>query len=302
MRAPTKEDGMKPRQMMLLPLMVLLGLPAAAPAQQGTQGTVTPTEQQRTYPDPGSFEIDWERQVIVTNSLGAPATNLPRSAWRTSALRAARLAAYRDLLEAIKGVAVNSTTTVENAMVSSDVIKTRIEGIVRDFVVLDTKYYESMDVGVIVEMPLTGALTEAVVPLTGGPGTAGANPTPHPVKMTGGVVSGLVVDATGLDVTPAMAPKVLDEDGNEVYGSTKVDRQWAIKQGVAGYHRSVQGASTSDRMGQGGSPMVVKAMRTTGPNGCDLVISNADAARIRQAAGNQPFLTECRVMIVLGAQ
>ena len=257
--------------------------------------------QEENYPDPGAFIIDWERQVVITHSLGAPNTALPQPAWRSSALRAARQSAYRDLLEAVKGVTVSSTTTVENSMLTSDIIKSRVEGVVRDFVVLDTRYFESMDVGIIVEMPLTGALFDAVLPGDSGGRIGGAPPpapgTPPPARASG-AISGLVVDTSGLDVTPAMAPKILDEDGNEVYGTTKVLQQYAMTQGVVGYHNNVAGASEDERVA--GNPLVVRALRTTGPNGCDLIISNADAGTISEAAANLPFLDECRVMIVLG--
>ena len=257
-------------------------------------------EPQPQYPEPGAFHIDWERQVVIVSSLGAPNTNLPRPAWRATAVRAARQTAYRDLLEAVKGVRVSSTTTVENAMLTSDIIKSQVEGIVRDFTVLDIKYYETMDVAMIVEMPLTGAFYDALLPGGEGGRIAAATPSQPPPSRASGAISGLIVDATGLDVMPAMAPKILDEEGNEVYGTAKVLRQFAMTQGVVGYHNNVRGASQDERVA--GNPLVVRALRATGPNGCDLVISSADAAQIRQAAGNLPFLDECRVMIVIGAE
>lgn len=292
MQAATKEDGMKPLRPFISVLFTGLLLVPICGAQA----------QEENYPEPGAFIIDWERQVVITHSLGAPNTSFPQPAWRSSALRAARQAAYRDLLEAVKGVTISSTTTVENAMVTSDIIRSSVDGIVKDFRVLDTRYFESMDVGLIVEMPLTGALFDAVLPGEAGGriAEAPAPGTPPPPTRVTGAVSGLVVDATGLDVTPAMAPKILDEEGNEVYGTTKVLRQFAMQQGVVGYHNSVAGASGDERVV--GNPLVVRALRSTGPNGCDLIISTADAGRIRSAAENLAFLDECRVMIVLGAE
>ena len=76
-------------------------------------------------------------------------------------------------------------------------------------------------------------------------------------------------------------------------------RQYALQQGVVGYHNNVARASEDERVA--GNPLVVRALRTTGPNGCDLIILNQDARQIRQAAGNLTFLDECRVMIVLGS-
>jgi len=255
-------------------------------------------QDEENYPEPGAFTIDWERQVVIVHSLGAPNTDFPRPAWRTSAVRAARQAAYRDLLEAVKGVAVTSTTTVENAMLTSDIIRSQVEGTVHDFRVLDVRYFETMDVGIIVEMPLTGALFDALLPGEAG-GRIGDAPSATPAPRASGAVSGLIVDASGLDVTPAMAPKVFDEEGNEVYGTSEVMRQYALQQGVVGYHNNLAQARENERVA--GNPLVVRALRTTGANDCDLIISTADASRIRQAAGNVPFLDECRVMIVLGA-
>ncbi len=181
-------------------------------------------------------------------------------------------------------------------MVSSDQIRSAIEGEVHNFIILDTRYYDSMDVGVIVEMPLTGALTEAVL----GESVADrGRPEPGRAQtMTGSRVStGLIIDASGLDVTPAMAPKILDEEGNEVYGTANVDRQWAITQGVVGYHNDIDAAARDERVA--GNPLIVRAIGVTGPNRCDVVISTADAARVLELAADQPFLDECRVMFVL---
>ena len=279
---------MKPVRLVIAALMVACAGMSTARAQ----------EPEPAYPDPGTFAIDWQRQVIVTNSLGVPNTSAPQPTWRASALRAARLAAYRDLLEALKGVAVSSETTVENMMVSSDVIRSEVEGLLHDFVVLDTRYYESMDVSVIVEVPLTGAHTEALLgeELKARP----ASPEPGRARTVTGsrAVTGLVVDASGLDLTPAMAPKIVDEAGQEVYGTADVSRQFAITQGVVGYHNNVEAAAQNERVA--GNPLVVRGIRVSGPNNCDVVISTADANRIREMAGNQTFLAECRVMIVVG--
>jgi hypothetical protein len=82
-----------------------------------------------------------------------------------------------------------------------------------------------------------------------------------------------------------------------VYGTELVNREYAVQIGVAGYHNDLAAARQSERVA--GNPLVVKALRTAGPNRCDLVIATADADRIRQLAGNQPFLDQCKVMIIV---
>ena len=77
--------------------------------------------------------VDWSTQTVKASGIGGANPNLPPSAQRSSAIRAAKLDAWRNLLETVKGVYLSSETTVRNAMVESDFIKTRVEGIVRNF-------------------------------------------------------------------------------------------------------------------------------------------------------------------------
>ena len=72
--------------------------------------------------------------------------------------RAAQVVAYRNLLEAVKGVRVDSTTLVENFITTSDVIKTEVSGIIQGSMVMDKKYMSDGSVEITVGMKLTGAL------------------------------------------------------------------------------------------------------------------------------------------------
>jgi hypothetical protein len=132
----------------------------------------------------------------------------------------------------------------------------------------------------IIERPLANATEAEAAPVTARPD-----------------YTGLVLDATGLQARPAMTPQIFDEEGNEVYGTAVVSREYAIQQGMAGYARDVQKASASERVG--GQPLVVKAMEVRGQARTDFVVSNEAAENLRQVAADQGFLRQCRVMIVL---
>jgi hypothetical protein len=106
-----------------------------------------------------------------------------------------------------------------------------------------------------------------------------------------------VLDARGIQARPAMSPKILDEGGKEVYGTTNVDREYAIQQGMSGYARDLTAAQSNARVTN--NPVSVKGMKTEGAGRSDIVISNADAQIIRANAENLSFLKKCRVMIVL---
>lgn len=281
------------------------------------QGYVQQTDQ--------SGAVDWTNQLIRATGIGAPNPNLPMAAQRAGALRAAKLEALRNLLEMVKGLALTSETTVEDAMISSDVINTRVEGAVRGFRVVDTRYMSTGDVEVDVEVPMTGIVLDAVLgesfgggallsgaqlvcPTCGQPWPAG-KPVPPGVNLVSigdaagstsspnAVYSGLIIDARGLGLRPAMAPKVLDEGSQEIYGTKFVNRDYAVDIGMVGYEKDMGRARSNERVAS--NALIVKAIRAAGPNKTDVVVATADAAKIHNAAANMNFLQQCKVMFIL---
>lgn len=269
-------------------------------------------------------QINWTTQTIRARGYGAANPNLPVSAARANAIRAAKLDALRNILEVVKGVTINSETTVENFMTQSDVIRSRVEGVAKGFTVVDgPRYMSDGSVEIVVEMPLTGQFADAVLPSNFGGGqlmtggqllcpTCGqpwpqGKPVPPGVQLqrVGGATpgaanaayTGLIIDCRGLGVRPAMAPKVVDEAGNEVYGSKFVSREWAVQYGMVGYDKDLNRARQNDRVAN--NPLVIKGLRASGQNKTDVVISSSDAALIHQAAANQNFLDKCKVMFIV---
>jgi hypothetical protein len=242
-----------------------------------------------------SGKIDWTTQVITSVGIGAPPAQPANAAQaRAMAERAAQVVAYRNLLEAVKGVRIDSTTTVENFMVTSDVIRTQVSGFVQGAMVMDKKYMSDGSVEVTVGMKLTGALADSLLPKTPAAPPTGIVATPG---VAGQAFTGLIVDARGLGVKPAMAPKVLNEDGKEVYGSAWINRDWAVREGMAGYLKDPLQAQQNPRVTD--KPLLVKAIKASGDARVDLVISNADAAMLQGAAQNLSFLEKCKVIILV---
>ncbi len=255
-------------------------------------GTITDV----VNPAGSTGKVDWTTGVITAVGIGAPPANPVNAAQaRAMAERAAQVVAYRNLLEAVKGVQVDSNTTVENFVVTSDVVKTQVSGIIQGATVMDKKYMSDGSVEVTVGMKLTGALADALLPK--GAGTpqmpAGAAPAANP----GQIYTGLIVDARGLGVRPAMSPKILSEDGREVYGSARVNRDWAVREGMVGYLKDPSSAQTNPRVTD--KPLLVKAIKVSGDGRVDMVISNADAAALQNVTQNLSMLEKCRVIVLV---
>jgi hypothetical protein len=244
--------------------------------------------------------INWQDQIIRSTGIGAPNPKMPLAAQRAGALEAAKRIALRNILETVKGMAINSETTVENAMMSSDVINTQVSGIVRNFRVAATRYMSTGDVEVDVEIPMSGILTDALLPgQQGGVMMPGQNFPIDPsfLPQQSGVFTGLIIDARGTGLRPAIAPRVLDEQGNEVYGSGYVSRDYAVQIGVIGYEKDVNRARLNERVAD--SPLIITGIKAAGTNRTDVVITNPDAQMVIAAAKNLNFMEQCKVMIIL---
>jgi hypothetical protein len=149
---------------------------------------------------------------------------------------------------------------------------------VRGFRTVATRYFSDGGVEIDVEVPMD-AVGDAVLPRAASPAAA-TGPT------------SLVVDATGLKVAPALAPRLLDEAGREIYGPSALGDSARRAGGVAAYAHSLEAARRDLALRLGDRPLVVKALRA---QGTDLVLAAAAAAAF---AARPPFLAEGRVVII----
>lgn len=240
--------------------------------------------------------INWSAGKVVAVGIGAPPAKPANMAQaRAMARRAAITVARRNLLEISQGVQVDSMTLVKDFTVRSDIIRTSVQGVVRNAQVIDTAYMSDGSVEVTMVMSLGGEFANVILP----PTPVGTFPMPPAgTEMpTSQVYTGLVIDARGLGARPAMAPKIVDESGKEIYGSAMVDREFAVRQGMVGYAKDLSAAQGNSRVTD--RPVIIKAVRTSGAAKCDVVISDVDAAKLTSAAENLSFLQKCRVMVVL---
>ncbi len=273
-------------------VIVLLALTTGSASAQ-LMGTIKDVIE----PAGSTGKVDWTTGVITAVGIGAPPAQPANAAQaRAMAERAAQVVAYRNLLESVKGVRVDSTTTVENFMVTSDVIKTEVSGIIQGAMVMDKKYMSDGSVEVTVGMKLSGALADTLLPKGSATPPAITAP-PAGSQASGQLYTGLIVDARGLGARPAMAPKILNEEGKEVYGSAWINREYAVREGMVGYLKDPAAAQTNPRVTD--KPLMVKAIKVSGDARVDTVISNADAAMLQSASQNLSMLEKCRVIILV---
>ena len=279
---------MKKTRMLIMVVMVSLWVLPLCGNSAGANDLVEPV---------GNGNINWSQGVIQSKGIGAPPEKYyGKPAARPLALRAAKLDALRNILEVINGVRIDSTTTVKDFAVEKDIIRTKVHGMVRGAEEIKTEYMSDGTVEVILQIKMGGGFSQLVLPeeVKQVEPIKTISPSQAP---SSGLLTGMVVDARTLGVRPAMAPKILDEDGKEVYGSAFVSREYAVQQGMSGYSKNLDTARKNQRVAD--NSLTVKGLRTEGPGRCDIVISNADASRLRNASEHLAFLKKCRVIIVV---
>ncbi len=260
---------------MRTPLAIALALSlAGAPAARAEDG-----------------KVDWERKVVKCSGSGAAnlkdADGNPAVA-RIGAEKAAKLDALRNCLATLRGVQLESGKTVGGALESDAALSGKVQGLVRGFrQVGKPRYFSDGGVEIDVEVPLDGALSEALLPKE--PGKA---PAQEEAPQVVGGPTALVLDARGFKLVPALAPRVTDEKGTELYGPGTLDGAARKLGGAAAYAPDLDAAKAAfgDRVGK--RPLVVKAVQV---EGSDVVVSAADAAQLQ---GSPPFLRQGKVVIL----
>ena len=120
--------------------------------------------------------IDWAGQKIRAVGIGVPSaeTGLNSAQARVMARRAAEVVARRNLLEVLKGVRIDSRTSVVDYAVKDDTIVSRVQGLLENSVVEGYRYLSDGSVEATVSMPLSGQLGGILSQLPGRPDTAPA--------------------------------------------------------------------------------------------------------------------------------
>ncbi|MBI5067461.1 MAG: hypothetical protein HZB56_04420 [Deltaproteobacteria bacterium] len=234
--------------------------------------------------------VDWQKRVVRCTGTGAPnlrdAQNNVAVA-RIGAERAARLDALRNCLEAVRGVRVSGEQTVGGALSADPGLRAQVEGVVKGFqLVGKPRYFSDGGVEMDVEVPLDG-VAAAVVPQPAAPAAAPAGGA----GGTGGP-TGLLVDARGTGLQPALSPRLVDEKGLELYSAGSVSPELRKKTGAAAWSRDPSSARKDQGERLGEKPLEVKAVKA---QGSDAVLDEQAAAAVKAAPG---MLAEGRVVFV----
>ena len=247
--------------------------------------------------------VNYADRTITAIGIGfIPENAINAGQARRAALRISKQDALRNLIEIVNGVVVTSETTVSGAMFD-DEIKTKVKGVIRGAEqVGDPKYLSDTSVEVTYQVKMSG-ISEVLIPpviisaVLENTGTEKKSVINKTIDPSSGDITGIIIDAKGLKVRPALAPKVIDKDGGIIYGPGDYSREYAVTQGVVGYSKTIESAKKDSRVK--GNPLVIKATGVSGQNSTDVIIGNDDIKRVGSANTSYDVLNDCRVIILL---
>ncbi len=253
--------------------------------------------------------IDWTAGVVEAKGIGIPATYTYYSkpqANREDILSEAINKAGHNLLETIISLRINSQNRVIDIVENFPSIMIQLKDMTHKAPEVETMRKLQYDgtVEVWLQMSLGGGFSQLILP----PEIRQIEPIKQVLKpnrptqlrirsRSSEIFSGMVVDARGLEAVPVLAPIILDENLDEVFGPAYVSREYAVQHGVIRYTTDLWQAKFHPRVSD--NPLIVKALKVLSPGRCDFMISNADAAKLRSASEHLLFMRECRVVIVL---
>lgn len=256
---------------------------------------------------------DWNNLTITTTAIGFAPEEFHGLKAKVIAKRTALTVAYRQLAEIINGVRVNAETTVENMTMSSDIVRTKVEMVIKGAKIISERELGDNSWEVTLQLPMfsaSGGLAEAVIEKP-----AEIIPFPEPVisveSKPGGASSytvieggenspmaaignytGLIVDCRGMDLNPVMSPVIKNVKGTKLYGHENLNYDLVVSEGMVNYADDISQAARA-----GKNPLIIKA-KTLADNNANPVVEIDDGNRILIENGKTGFLNETAVVFL----
>ena len=257
--------------------------------------------------------VNWDKGAesdVTAIGIGLPPDNAGARG-NILARRAAVVDAQRNLAEIIKGVQIDSETILENLSVSSDIVRSKVSGLIQGARIIDEGLNPDGSYFVKMRVPMYGAqgsIASVALP------EIRDNLLPEPPlqvedtalskqevsELQNAAFTGIVVNAAAMGLQPTFSPVIYDVNGRVVYGVRNLDYDYAISKGMVAYANTLENAIHGNRAGN--NPLVVNAVNIRGGqnsvNKVNVVVSVEDGDRILLACEKSNILQQAAVVFV----
>ena len=257
--------------------------------------------------------VNWDKGAeadVEAIGIGLPPENMGARG-NILARRAAIVDAQRNLAEMIQGVQIDSDTVMENLVISSDVVRSKVSAMVKGARIIDEGVNADGSYFVKMRVPMYGVTNSiASVALPELRENMEAEPLLEVTDSTlsesdvrdvqSAAYTGVVINAAGMGLEPTFSPVIYDVNGRVVYGIRNLDYDKAISRGMVEYSASLEKATQGSRAGN--NPLVINAVGVRGGknsvNKVNVVVSVEDGDRILLASEKSGILQNCAVVFV----
>ena len=241
--------------------------------------------------------INWSTGTVT--SVGTAPPRVTRDSIHEPDPGSARTDANRRLIEMLKQIRIHNDLKVEMYAAQNDAIMAGIEKTARDAAIIRQYYTSALDVELAIQTRIFGGFLQLVLP-----DEIRQIPKINPEIRSSDQIepgkipyTGLILDIRELAFEPVLYPVIVSEQGDFIYSSLFISREFAVQHGVCKYLCSMENALEDLRVGS--HPLVLKGLRTAGKDNTAIVISAADAKQVEKATERHLFLKQCRVIFVI---
>ncbi len=232
----------------------------------------------------GGTKVDWSGERLVSTASSARGTG-HQEPFEVLEGRA-RETLGPMVLQRARKVRLTSTRTAGDYLEEGDLVADRLDDNLSSWDASEVRYRTSGTVEVDAVLGLHDWTRSALTLLATGRERA------SPVT---GETTGIVLDARAHEVRPCIAPRVLDPSGGVIYGLEVVAPATMALRSPVQWVSDAADVRAAQRGGE--RPLFVRVASVS--DGCDMVVSAADAESIRTAAEATAILVQAHVVAVV---
>lgn len=295
--------------------LFVLGLLACLAASASVQITVHDTR----YAIVASSEavepvLDWTQGVIFVTGQGRARSTVVGARVRPAAREAATADARLRLAKVFGGIKLTSYATLADAVATGLLPELHADSLCAAlFPVVERWDTVSRTLTLTSALPLSGPgsmnelaarmlafeqkLLKPGAPTVHSPKEITLRPTPPPTQMFDGPYTGVILDCRGLGFTPTLLPKLLAQDGTELWGTAGINGVLVKEKGLVRYARDLREALSSRRAGT--LPLLLRPIGTAEPLNGNLVLRPEDVKLLADEKASTTWLATLSVVILI---
>lgn len=184
----------------------------------------------------------WDNNTLIAKGYGSPPKHTKDSRRaKIMARRAAIMDGYRQLAEQTQGINITAETTVESQIVSGDIVKSKVDAVLKGATILSEEYDKYNCCKVTMSVPIFG-VEDSIAKVAFKPVAKEDFPTPTKEFKLEGNYTGLIIDCGDADLKPVLLPVIRSEDNIAVYSYSNLDYEKVVSKGMVTYAKG-DGAS-----------------------------------------------------------